>query len=264
MFFDDEVFPAAAGRQDWWLRNIELGVEAMADLSVVIGGCVRDAAPRLLENKIALLELAGLFGSARFVFFENDSTDATPAILREWQTADDRVTAITMQRHDPKNPTARCLKRADRMAGYRNIVQSEIREQHAQADYVLLVDPDVFAWSWRGIAVSFARRNSWDFVGSNSLMFRYGKWVYFDSWAYRPYSSFYAQDSAAVNNLSFVRGDDFLPVSSCFGGIGIYRTPAFLSASYDGSDCEHVCLHRKMAHNGFGRLFLNPSQIVIY
>lgn len=55
-----------------------------------------------------------------------------------------------------------------------------------------------------------------------------------------------------------------LPVHSCFGGFGIYRTPAILACQYDGSDCEHVTLHRNMRDRGFGQIFLNPSQITYY
>ena len=39
---------------------------------------------------------------------------------------------------------------------------------------------------------------------------------------------------------------------------------AMKAASYAGGDCEHVVLHRAMRESGFDRLFLNPSQIVLY
>jgi hypothetical protein len=34
--------------------------------------------------------------------------------------------------------------------------------------------------------------------------------------------------------------------------------------AYGGSDQEHVVLHDAMRRQGFDRLFLNPSQIVLY
>jgi len=40
--------------------------------------------------------------------------------------------------------------------------------------------------------------------------------------------------------------------------------PAWLAARYEGGDCEHVPLHREMRRLGYGRLFLNPSQIALY
>ena len=55
-----------------------------------------------------------------------------------------------------------------------------------------------------------------------------------------------------------------MPVHSCFGGIGLYRMEAWLAARYSGDDCEHVTLHRRMREAGYGRQFLNPSQIALY
>jgi hypothetical protein len=55
-----------------------------------------------------------------------------------------------------------------------------------------------------------------------------------------------------------------LPVYSCFGGLGLYRMPAWLSARYGGGDCEHVELHRSMRAASYGRQYLNPSQIALY
>ena len=40
--------------------------------------------------------------------------------------------------------------------------------------------------------------------------------------------------------------------------------PAFQAGKYAGGDIEHVAMHRSMREQGFGRLFLNPSQIVHY
>jgi hypothetical protein len=53
-------------------------------------------------------------------------------------------------------------------------------------------------------------------------------------------------------------------VNSCFGGLGLYRAEALLGFSYDGSDCEHVPLHRKLLEGGYEGVYLNPSQIVCY
>ena len=55
-----------------------------------------------------------------------------------------------------------------------------------------------------------------------------------------------------------------VPVTSCFGGLGIYRTEALLAGCYGARDCEHIDLHRSMREKGFTRTFLNPSQITLY
>ena len=60
------------------------------------------------------------------------------------------------------------------------------------------------------------------------------------------------------------RGEPLVPVTCCFGGLGIYRMEAFRKGSYCPSDCEHVTFHKSLIEAGHGRLFLNPSQILIY
>ncbi|MEO1085295.1 MAG: hypothetical protein AAFY88_13735 [Acidobacteriota bacterium] len=56
-----------------------------------------------------------------------------------------------------------------------------------------------------------------------------------------------------------------MPVVSCFGGLAVYSFEAFTcGARYAGPECEHVAFHRDLRRRGFGRQFLNPSQIVLY
>ena len=46
--------------------------------------------------------------------------------------------------------------------------------------------------------------------------------------------------------------------------MGIYRMEAFRQGRYGATDCEHAVFHRTLIEAGCSRLFLNPSQIVIY
>jgi hypothetical protein len=63
--------------------------------------------------------------------------------------------------------------------------------------------------------------------------------------------------------LSFKKGNELVPVQSAFGGTAIYTKDAFLSSTYDGYDCEHLCFHESLIKKGFNKLFLNPSFIVL-
>jgi hypothetical protein len=65
--------------------------------------------------------------------------------------------------------------------------------------------------------------------------------------------------------MTYLRGESLFPLTSCFGGLGVYRMKAFAAGEYDsGTDIEHVPFHRSMRQNGYGRVFLNPSQITLY
>jgi hypothetical protein len=60
------------------------------------------------------------------------------------------------------------------------------------------------------------------------------------------------------------RGAPLVPVTCCFGGLGVYAMEAYAAASYSEDDLEHATFHRSMIAAGHSRLFLNPSQLVIY
>ena len=55
-----------------------------------------------------------------------------------------------------------------------------------------------------------------------------------------------------------------LPVSSAFGGLGLYRTESLRGLRYDAFDknrnltCEHVSLHYQMLKRG-AKLFIDPA-----
>ena len=67
-----------------------------------------------------------------------------------------------------------------------------------------------------------------------------------------------------MNEIRFERGQEFVPVRSCFGGLGIYTTQAYQRGRYEGDDIEHVGFHRSLFRQGIDRFFLNPSQLVVY
>jgi hypothetical protein len=52
-------------------------------------------------------------------------------------------------------------------------------------------------------------------------------------------------------------------VASAFGGFAIYETQAYLQGEYDGSDCEHVGLHRTISKHTGKNLYLDPSMRMI-
>lgn len=241
----------------------------MRQQRVVICGLARNIADVLPATIERIDALAGRFDDCRVVVYENDSVDATRSLLFQWQTRDSRVHLVAEDRQDPVNPVARCLQRASRMAAYRNRCLDEIRRRWSDFDAVIVVDLDLRnGFSVKGIANTFGH-DGWDFVGSNGVILKRIRAtldvpVQYDAWAFRRHGDFTALSTAAVNAMRFRVGDPLVPVASCFGGLGVYRMPAFLSSRYDGSDSEHVPFHRGLLEAGFTGLFLNPSQVTCY
>jgi hypothetical protein len=101
-------------------------------------------------------------------------------------------------------------------------------------------------------------------VGSQGVSFWKGRPVFYDAWAFRVPEHPESFVLYELHPMVMPRGSPMLPVLSCFSGLAVYRMVAFKSADYDGSDCEHVTLHKKIHAAGHSRIFMNPSMITLY
>ncbi len=146
--------------------------------------------------------------------------------------------------------------------------QTEIAERFADCDHVILIDPNVAGgWSPDGLASTFSRTD-WDYVGSYGIQYRRvgmrpNEHYFYDTKAYRSEEG-EIEAASHVQQLKFERGQAWIPVLSCFGGVGIYRSEAYFSGRYYGCEQEQIAFHLSMRRNGFDRIYLNPSQIVVY
>lgn len=267
--FPEHLFPPAEHLADAYHARVSIGRERMAAQRVVICGLVRDLAPLIPVLTARLEHLGRLFADFHVVLYENDSRDATRRLLQDWSDRQPRATLLTETRNDPVNPGTRCLARAARMARYRNRCHRHVAQEWPHFDSVIVADTDLAGgWSYDGIADTFGH-DEWDGVGTNGLIYRRSglcpnALLQYDAWAFRPRGSDAPLDCRTVNHLRMHRGEPLLPVNSCFGGLAVYRMPAFLSGQYAGGDTEHMPFHRSLREAGFTKLFLNPSQIAVY
>src|SRR5262245_2857704 len=267
--FPEEHFPPRRDRAAAYRSAVLRGRARMAGSRVVICGLARNV-ERFLPLTIVRIERLGrMFSDYRVFIYENDSTDATPRQLVQWAAANPRVVAVSETCHRPRHPAVRSLTRAADMAAYRDRCQSEVARRWPDFDYACVVDTDLpDGWSYDGVAHSCGS-GEWDFVGSYGIIYQRqrlipSKALHYDVWAFRSLGDFEPIETLAGNQLAWRRGEELVPVNSCFGGLGLYRMPAWLSARYRGGDCEHVPLHREMRERGYGRIYLNPSQIALY
>jgi len=267
--FPEEQF-LPQGSSKWrHLATNERGRDKMGDSSVVIWGLARDVA-EVMPATIARIEKLGeMFADYRVVIYENDSEDSTRDILSSWAAVNDKVDCIFEDRDDPVNLQIRDMDRGDRMAYYRNQCRKFVADNYGDRTYCIVVDTDLHrGWSFEGVANTFGHE-SWDMVGSNGLLHKHPMVarlehpLYFDVWALR-LGTYDTIDGIKGNEMYWEPGSDLVPVKSCFGGLGVYTMEAMLRCSYSGRDCEHVPFHRQMSQQGMGRLFMNPSQVVLY
>jgi hypothetical protein len=267
--FAEQLFQPALNLQKDYHLCVARGYAQMRQQRVVIAGLARDVGWIAAAMQSRIERMGSCFGDYRVVIYENDSSDDTVAQLVRWQQANPRVSIISESLGDPVHPPARCLTRAARMAYYRTRCQQTIRARYDNYDAVILVDTDLEGgWSYDGVATTFAHHD-WDFVGSNGVIVRRrglrpNELIHYDAWAFRIDPQFTPLPTKQVNRWVFRRGESLQPVTSCFGGLGIYRMQPYLAGAYDGADIEHVGFHRSLLEQGFSKLFINPSQIVLY
>ncbi len=267
--FDERLFDPLSEHRAKYFVDVNRGYDVMRDCRVVIAGLARDIAQILPQTINRIERLGGLFDDYRAVIYENDSVDLTRDLLRQWSDQNPRVCVVCEDRDDPINLPSRCLSCAARMAYYRDCCHRVISREFPRFDHVILVDTDLHGgWSYEGVAHTFGQRD-WDFVGANGIIYR-RHWlnpnaiVHYDAWAFRLDADFTPLTTKQVNHMLYRRGQPLKRVYSCFGGLGIYRMPAYLAGRYDGSDIEHVTFHREMHRRGFNRTFLNPNLIAVY
>lgn len=266
---DDQTFPVCSQYADQYNQAVAAGRKKMRQMKVVIAGLARNNASQLQVNSRRIEATGAMFADYKVVIYENDSSDGTPDLLKSWSASNHRVHALVEHRGDPVNQPVRCLQRAHRMAFYRQQCQKYVVEKFPNFDAVILIDTDVEGgWCLDGIANTFGQTR-WDFVGSNGMIYKRtglkpNVRIQYDAWAYREDANFTPLETQYVNRLQFQRGEPLVPLYSCFGGLGIYRMPAFKVGVYDCDDIEHVGFHRSLRDNGFDQIFLNPSQIVLY
>jgi hypothetical protein len=266
--FPEEAFPCPPERAGEYAAAVARGRQRMRSASATICGIGRDVAGGLDALAARVERLGGMFGSYHAVFYENDSEDATAERLRSWARANPAVVAISERPGHCRPGGGRARERTARLAEYRNRCRSEVLARFADDDFVIVVDMDLQGgWSYDGIAHTFGH-DGWDFVGSNGLVQhpRGGRdgLLYYDTWAYRGADLEQPLAQRAIERLPWRRGDPLQAVGSCFGGLGVYRMECLKAAVYGGDDCEHVVFHRALRSLGFNRLYLNPSQIVLY
>ena len=248
---------------------------------VMITGLIRDGEGKL-EAEIARLRRAfEPLGALRFFVVESDSRDATPQILRDLARNHRDFSFQSLGELEKQIPD-----RTPRLAYCRNLAWEVVAQEVAdhRCDLVVVADLDGVnkRLHWRSVMSSFNRSQEW------SALFANQPDAYDDIYALRhplwSPNDFKKQerelqgvlDAELANQVAtggriigIPQNHRPIEVDSAFGGLGIYRGPAFVSARYSGRlpngelVCEHVPFHLEMRSQGH-RLFISPSLVNCY
>ena len=245
------------------------GALAAAKAKVAFVGLARDIAGILPASIGRIQQTARHFADWRAFVVENDSTDGTKDLLRQWATDDPGHVIVELADNGKPHLHGFERERTVAMAGYRNRCRELVQEHYPEAEYVIVVDLDAWGgWSVHGVinGIGWHHRLPKAACMASTSLFKHsgsmidGKypWCHYDGWAYRwlgwsarlgPWFTFWLPPPGAPP----------IEVNSAFGGLGIYKAQPYLEVEYSGEDCEHVPFHRRMKEKGWS-IHLNPAQ----
>lgn len=275
----EHIWDVDDGMAAEYAEHVAIGRDTARRLPAVVVGIARNAMPHL-ENTLSLVkELRNGFNGFQMYVYENDSVDDTAEVLDRFAASNDwfsvkhgSIGGEDLRGFEPE--------RTHRLAACRNECHDYVRRNASNTTYTIVMDLDPhYGFSVDGVFSSaywLGRLSGSTATRSAGAMASYSLWsevdeesgfrriAHYDAWAAR-LNTFrdrreeigFAWFSAMLPEV----GSPPIPLYSAFGGLCVYMTDAFLSTGlnpYEGGDCEHVFLHKKMRSAGW-QLYLNPG-----
>ena len=253
------------------------GMTLARSSKVLVTGLARNIANIAPLTMKRLEGLSKLFKEFQVHVVENDSTDGTPDLIREWQPGF-KVTLDSSTLDRPHLPASREAERTIALAEYR---QRGVRfAESLDIEYVIVLDWD--AWGGflnEGVLTSLHylsnnnnkgifERDGYFAMASIGLAQFPGSdnWFNYDAWAHRPLWSWRQRPEMWYHHFVPPFGCPPIEVNSAFGGLCVYHVDDFITGQYSGrhlgsGDCEHVAFHRSIAKATGKSMALNPSSV---
>jgi len=251
------------------------GRKRLANASVVFVGLARNCGPMLARNLSYVEQIAAGIGSWRLHIESNDCTDDTLDVLAAFTSRHRQATYHYQMLGRGNYSSEFAGRRTIALAEYRDACQRWVKACAADADYVVVVDWDMWGgFSHPGLlnAVGWLveYQGAYGMASVSLFQFDFGngpQWVHYDLWALRGVGQtdcYWDTYQGGLGGFGFQWmppiGSPPALVSSAFGGLAIYRTDAYLKGTYDGTlDCEHVSFHRSVARATGQHLYVCPA-----
>jgi hypothetical protein len=256
-------------------KKEEITYQSIADKVVICGICrdVEKAIPFTIKN---IETLGSFFSDYRVFIYENNSSDKTPNLLKEWTKKNEKV-AVTSEVVDDEILSLTCFNktiqnefyRPERIARARNIVlQQAMNQEFDDFKYVIWLDLDFeHELPFQAIIDTFYAPKEWDAVFANGVN---DQGVFYDSYALRdkllPIGAELIGDQwwklRGDIRLVFKPKDPWYPVYSAFGGMGIYKRDAIKGCTYKASVTKDLQTFEKQIV--YGSDWKDHSEIQIY
>jgi hypothetical protein len=258
-------------------KDIEKGKDMAKNKTIAICGLCRNTETSLPKMKKKLESLGSKFKDYEIVLFENDSTDNTRELIKEWCKENDKVILLECDEakdcklNEKHGYDGSNNRRLEKMANFRERYLKYVKEK--EFDYMLVVDMDLEGnqvidgifnsightdQDWGAIFIN--GRVAWPIIQCSHL---------YDSLAFIPENipdndlelpaTGRNKFNLLLANLNLYNKTELHEVKSAFAGFGLYKVPALKNCSYIGNNnlCEHVNLNICMYKQG-EKLYINP------
>jgi hypothetical protein len=255
---------------------------------LVICCLARNSAKHFANSRARVEAIGRSFEDYVVLIFENDSSDNTRYLIKQWAVENPRIKLIQCadavdcklsnpEGYDLENNGKQKVRMAN-MVKFRNRYLNKLQCVPQEFTHVFIYDFDCRGpLDLDAVARVMDIQETWDVVSVNKLSYGppfYSVPVGGDFLAYlSPNGS--VQD--AMKQTMSQRNTEILhlskskrqlePVRSAFGGGAFYQRKALVHNRYKLVDddlfgCEHIGLHLSMAKNGFNRQFVAPSCVL--
>ena len=267
----EAIWPVDGEYEAEYEAKVLSGLAVAKETSAAIVAIARNSLPTLANTLPLITLVKRQFKECKMYFWENDSEDATAAVLDRYAEIEPGVTVEhgTLGGIDSRGFER---ERTERLALCRNKCLEWVRANAADTMWTIVFDTDpARGFSPDGVFNSIGwmaeKMASLNFpqpggMASYSLHRQPDGIAHYDAWAARPVS--WWRDRREEIGMhwfwSFLPpvGAPPCPMNSAFGGLAVYQTKAFLAGGYSGEDCEHVPHHRRMREAGY-QMWLNPG-----
>ena len=210
-----------------------------------VGKNIAFALPNMMKK---MEQLGSAFADYRIVIYENNSTDNTVAILKEWAQRNSKVIIFSenLTAQEAYNRTkAHALSdnapnRMEMIAYGRNkTLEKALEPQFDDFKFFIMSDMDFMqGWTIDGVSSSFRTNLEWDCITANGIQ---GDGTYYDRYTYRDEKFVLGAELIGeafwheLHRTPFkITSQSFKKILAGFGGVAIYKKESIRNFRYCG------------------------------
>ena len=296
--FPEKIFTANARKTHQWdTLDANLRRIAKEETDVLFCGIVRNGGKYLERNLQRLKHSASFFRESKMFIYENNSTDNTKDILKEYEQINEynlEVLSEDIEGADYKTQDD-TFNRCTKIANARNKYMDVVREDASKFSATVMVDLDLIGgWSYEGLYANVVHLlnngvysnitgvtsygvittgdHNWSKIDLESVSPK--EYSMYDSFAFRPLEWFREEREAnkekgldkrtqvSYNSISRPLGNAI--VGSNFGGLGIYKSKNIRDLRYRSQQYDDDNVQSDSEHVPFHRdIFNNGHKLSI-